>query len=273
MSTDVTKQYEKVADITGYKPNEIAVIANQVCKGANAFELAYFLNVCKSLDLNPFNKEIWAYKDNRDNLIVFTGRDGMLSKAQKHPLYNGMRSSEVRKNDKIEIDIPNGKINHAFNPIDDRGDIVGAYCIVFRKGGEPLIEWSEMKVYDKGFSVWKTDPVAMIKKVAEVHALKKAFGFSGIQLESDFDINNGVASPADHVEKDWDRYNYAGELLRNSTYDDDIKTQLEIKIANCNSTELEEMIKNLKDCQAPSMNIGPGEAQQLTLESTENPKK
>ncbi len=35
----------------------------------------------------------------------------------------------------------------------------------------------------------------MIKKVAESHALKKAFGISGIQSEYDFNFNDNKATP------------------------------------------------------------------------------
>jgi len=254
MKTEIEK-YQKVADMTGYEPNQVAVVADQIAKGSNQFELAYFLNVCKEYDLSPFKKEIWCYKDGKGNLIIFTGRDGLLSKAQKNPLFNGLRSSEVRANDTITIDIPNGKIDHTFVPGTERGDIIGAYCIVFRKGGEPLVEWVDFMAYNKGYSTWKSDPVAMIKKVAESHALKKAFGLSGVQIETDWDVDqDGTARPGDHVEKDWDRIQYAGDLLRTSTYDDDTKEVISIKINNASIQELEEIVANLKDCQSENVN-------------------
>ena len=96
METEL-KKYQKVSDITGYEPNQVAVIADQIAKGANSFELAYFLNVCKDMDLSPFKKEIWAYKDGKGNLIIFAGRDGLLSKAQKNPLFNGSYGKEFGK--------------------------------------------------------------------------------------------------------------------------------------------------------------------------------
>jgi len=248
------EQYKKVAEITGYEANQVAVVANQIAKGANAFELAYFLNVCKDMGLSPFKKEIWAYKDHKGNLIIFAGRDGLLSKAQKNPLFNGLRSSEVRASDKIEIDIPNGKIDHVFTPGKDRGTIIGAYCFVFRKNGEPLIEWVDFEAYNTGYATWKSDPAAMIKKVAESHALKKAFGLSGVQIDTDWDVRDNIASPSDHVDKDWDKISYAGELLRTSTYDDDTKEALSIKINNSNMSELDVMIVNLKDSQGEDVN-------------------
>ena len=126
---------------------------------------------------------------------MFAGRDGFLSRAQRSPAFNGIRSSEVCENDDFEIDIANNKIKHVFGK-EKRGEIIGAYCIVFRKDGEPTIEYSDIKTYDKGRAVWKSHKAEMIKKVSEIHALKKAFGISGLQSEYDFDIKrNGVAVP------------------------------------------------------------------------------
>ena len=41
----------------------------------------------------------------------------------------------------------------------------------------------------------------MIKKVAESKALKLAFGISNIQIEDDFNIQNGVALPSKEEKK------------------------------------------------------------------------
>lgn len=181
--------YDKLSVQFGWTDIEIATIQSTVAKGTNKVELAYFLSLAKSLDLNPFNKEIWCYKDNKNNLLIFSGRDGFLKKSQQNPAYNGLRSSEVCENDVFALDIPNAVINHTIKGV-DRGKIIGGYSIVFRKDGEPTIEWAEFKTYDKGWNAWKTHPAEMIKKVAECHALKKAFGITGIESEYDYDAKN-----------------------------------------------------------------------------------
>lgn len=177
-----------------YTPEQIGVIQKNVAKDTTIAELAYFLNVCKTMELNPFNKEVWCYKDGRGNLLIFAGRDGFLSKAQKNPAFNGIRSSEVCEKDNFSIDIANNSIIHSHNG-KERGVIIGAYAIVFRKGGEPTIEYADFATYNKGYNAWKTHPSEMIKKVPEAHALKKAFGISGVQVEYDWEINQGVAIP------------------------------------------------------------------------------
>lgn len=192
---------DKISKVTGYSSEEIAIAKSTVAKGTTDSELAYFMNVAKTVGLNPFNKEIWCYKDSKGNLLVFTGRDGFLSKAQSNPLYDGIRSSEVYEKDEFSLDIANAKINH-LKKFTDKGQIIGAYAIVFRKGGEPTIEWADFSVYNKGYNTWKTNPAEMIKKVAESHALKKAFGISGIQSEYDYEVKDGKAMPMSIITDD-----------------------------------------------------------------------
>lgn len=171
-----------------YSQDEIRVIKDSVAKGTTDTELKYFLSVCKSTNLNPFMKEIWCYKDNKNTLLVFAGRDGFLSNAQKNPMYNGIRSCDVCENDDFILDMIDPK-NNKHVIAKDRGKLLGAYAIVFRKEGEPTISYVDFKSYDRGFNAWKSHPAAMIKKVAETQALKLAFGMSGIQSEHEFDID------------------------------------------------------------------------------------
>ena len=196
---EVNEINERISNSVGkYTAAEVGIIKNSIAKTLSNSELAYFLNVCKTVDLNPFNKEIWAYKDNRGNLLIFAGRDGFLAKAQKNPRFAGMRSCEIRENDDWEINIPEGEINHRINKrLSERGAIIGAYAFVFRIQGRATIEYVDFDTYNKGFSTWKSHPSEMIKKVAEAHALKKAFGISGIQTEYDFNYENGVVIPID----------------------------------------------------------------------------
>lgn len=179
-----------------YTPEQIGVIQKNVAKGTTNLELAYFLNVCKTMQMNPFNKEVWCYKDNRGNLLIFSGRDGFLSKAQQNPLFNGIRSIEIRENDKYAIDVINNEITHKITHNQkERGKIIYGVAVVYRKDGEPTIEIADFDTYNKGYNTWKTHPAEMIKKVAESHALKKAFGISGIQSEHDFNVKGEIVEP------------------------------------------------------------------------------
>ena len=193
----ITLNEEKIAQEFGFTAAQVAIAKRTVAKTANLVELAFFLNVAKSQDLDPFNKEIWCYKDHKNNLIIFAGRDGMLRKAMRSKDFGGLRSSEVCANDEFEMDIPNGEITHKVTSKtkEGRGAIVGAYAIAFRKGGEPTIEYAHIEDYDKKQMTWNSHKAAMIKKCAEHRALKMAFGFTGLQSEEEFFIKNGVAYP------------------------------------------------------------------------------
>jgi len=190
VNVPVTVNQAKIASaITMFSPEEVAVIKNTVAKNTTDTELAFFLFTCQSTGLNPLIKEIWCYKDNKGNLLIFAGRDGFLKKAQSHAKFGGMRSGVVRESDIWEVDIPNGKVAHQINQSKkDRGPILGAYCIVFRINEEPTVVWVDFESYNRGFSVWTSHPDDMILKVAEIKALKKAFGMSELQSEFDWKV-------------------------------------------------------------------------------------
>lgn len=197
----ISTTHEKMTKVSNFSSEEIAVIQNTVAKGTTATELAYFLQVAKSTGLNPFIKQIWCYKDNKGNVIILAGRDGFLAIAQKNPKWNGMVSSEVGSNDTFNVDVINGVIEHKPN-YNDRGTLIGAYCLIKPKGVDvATYEWADIKTYDKNQFIWNSHKTEMIKKVAEVHALKKAFGISGIYCEDEMIIEAQVESTANWRDK------------------------------------------------------------------------
>jgi len=247
MEIQTTKNDTKIAKVSGdYSPEQIAIIKNTVAKGVTDLELAFFINLSQSLGLNPFNKEIWCYKDYKGNLISFSSRDGFLKMAQKNPLWNGIVSSEVRENDFFEVNIPKGEINHKPVYNKERGKIIGAYCYVKPKGCETAtIEWADFSTYNKNQFVWKSHPAEMIKKVAEIKALKKAFGIAGLQNEDDFEVQNDKVYAKDTEGVDYNRINYAEQLMQTSTIDDDEKYRLEKELKDVSNNRMDEIIEYL----------------------------
>ena len=233
---DTMVQYQKLTGLTGFQSEMIAILHNTVAKGTTVSELAYFLSVCKAIDLNPLNREVWCYKDSIGNLLVFTGRDGFLAKAQKNQKWNGMRSSEVRQNDVFRMDIFNNKIIHEIT-VGDRGEILGAYCIVFVKDCEPTIEWVSFGDYNKGKNTWLKFPSDMIKKVAECHALKKAFGMSNLVSEYDFEIKDNIAYNGGYIEAE-SKDNKVDERVEKLIDSAKTKESLEKLFSKCNTPEL-----------------------------------
>ncbi len=233
-----------------FTPEEIGILKNTIAKGATDLELSYFLNVARVYDLNPFTKQIWFYKDSKGNMIVFAGRDGFLAKAQRDSRWNGIASDVIREGEKYEINIALGQISHVKDVL-SKAKIIGAYAICKPKGCEiSTIEWADFDTYNKGYNVWKADPVAMIKKVAESHCLAKAYGISGLAVEEDF--KEGTAYPIDHEERpSVNAIGYADTLLYNCTLDEDTKVIIENKLCDqtLTNSELEEIIAQLKESQ------------------------
>lgn len=203
----------KISTMSNFTPEQVMLIKATVAKGTNDNELAYFLSVAKSVNLNPMLKQIWCYKDKQGNLLMFAGKDGFLAIAQRDARWNGITSAYVCENDNFEIDIPNGIVKHSFSA-KERGKIIGAFAIVKPKGCElATIEWADIATYDKKQFVWSSHKGDMIMKVAEIHALKKAFGISGLNDEYDFNIQNNVALPLETASPENDLDNIKKKII------------------------------------------------------------
>jgi len=190
-----------------YNKEQINTIKNTVAKGATDDELKMFLHICQKYQLDPFLKEIWFIKrakkakDKNGNwdyrklpdgsidysgaeTMMMTSRDGYLRVAQDDVNFNGIKSFVVKEGDVFEVDAQTDQIIHKFGV--KRGKILGAWCAVYHKQRRPVIcfvDYSEY--YDDKSTTWKKYPSAMIMKVAEVLALKRQFGISGLVTQEE----------------------------------------------------------------------------------------
>lgn len=145
----------------------------------NQSEFNAFVGMGKASGLNPFLKEIWAvkYQDNAPAQI-FVGRDGYRKAAQRNQEYDYHECDAVYSNDVFKRNSISGEINHEYN-LKDRGELIGAYCIVKRKNSSrPCYTWVKLSEYSTGKSLWNPQtgkPETMIKKVAECQGLRAAF--------------------------------------------------------------------------------------------------
>lgn len=171
-----------------WTPEQVDTIRNTVAYGANDSELKMFLTLAAKYELDPFAKEIWFVRMGGRNTII-TGRDGYLKIANRNPAYDGMTSDVVHAGDKFIKD--GNEIRHAYT-LSNRGPIVGAYAMVYRKDrSTPSYFFAPFNEYNKGgiSGVWSQYPSAMIVKVAEACALKRAFSISGLTTEEE--VGNG----------------------------------------------------------------------------------
>lgn len=168
----------------GYNQEQVNLIKNTVAKGATNDELQMFMYLANQYSLDPFKKEIWFMKYNNQTNIM-TSRDGYLKYAQLNEDFEGLMSFVVKEGDVFEIDASEYKVTHKFGA--NRGHIIGAWARCDRKGKKPFIAYVEFSEYNKGTSIWKSYPSAMIQKVAEVFVLKRAFGINGLVTKEEID--------------------------------------------------------------------------------------
>lgn len=171
----------------GYNQEQVNLIKNTVAKGATNDELQMFMYLANQYSLDPFKREIWFMKYNNQTNIM-TSRDGYLKYAQLNEDFEGLMSFVVKEGDVFEIDASEYKVTHKFGA--KRGHILGAWARCDRKGKKPFIAYVEFSEYNKGTSIWKSYPSAMIQKVAEVFVLKRAFGINGLVTKEEIDAED-----------------------------------------------------------------------------------
>ncbi len=204
MSDEFINNSENTAEITitqqTHEPHkwtdeEINTIKNTVAKDATDEELKMFLSLASAHGLNPFQHEIWFVKMGDKNTII-TARDGYLKIAQNSPHFLGLESDVVYAGDKFLKD--KDGIHHSYT-LSNRGAIIGAYAMVYRDDRTvPAYFFAPFSNYNRRGGVWLQYPHAMIIKVAESMALKRAFAINGLvtQEEIGYDGNKQILSAA-----------------------------------------------------------------------------
>jgi len=151
------------------------LLKTTICKTATESELSFFLELCKATGLNPFLKQIWfvKYTDSkgRIEMMMMAGRDGFLQIANRHPMFDGMDSGVEYQAD--------GK-TPAFG-----------WAKVYRKDrSHPATFRAPYGEYTRGsgHKAWGKTPSAMIQKVAEANALKRAFSIDGLAVDEELPV-------------------------------------------------------------------------------------
>ncbi|MBQ7262847.1 MAG: recombinase RecT [Synergistaceae bacterium] len=209
MAAEIVKA-EQQGDL-GLVPNwtqqQVDTIRRTVAKGATQEELDMFLHLSRTYGLDPFAKEIWFIKMGREP-IIFTSRDGYLKIANRDPRFDGMEADVVYAGDSFRK--TKDGVEHVYGA-KDRGAPIGAYCIVHRSDRRiPTYVFAPYKDYHKGGN-WNTYPHAMILKVAEAQALKRAFSISGLVTREEIIDDGGrpraAAGPSRQTKREiWDRF-------------------------------------------------------------------
>ena len=151
-----------------YNPQQIQLIRDMCAKDCTDNEFLLLMQLAKTYQLDPFAKQIWAIKYGNNPAAIFCGRDGFLAIAHRSGKFDGMESG-TRK---------------------DGDDLVG-WCRVYRKDmSRPFEVEVSLSEYSTGKNLWQTKPKTMIVKVAESHALRRAFGISGLYAPEEIDTGD-----------------------------------------------------------------------------------
>lgn len=196
---------------------QIEAIRRTVAKDCSDAELVMFLELCARYELDPFAKQIFAAKMGGQVQIIVS-RDGLLAHADRKADFLGMTGDVVRADDTFEVEWTDGeiaKLRHAYNGFKDRGEIVGAWAMVKRKGRGKTYFFAPFSEY-KGKNVWDKNPSAMILKVPESYALRKAYSISGIVGEEEVTASRSVQNLSELPdEPDWGDDEVLAERLQN----------------------------------------------------------
>ena len=153
---------------TQYNPQQIQLIRDMCARDCTDNEFLLLMQLAKTYQLDPFAKQIWAVKYGNNPAAIFCGRDGFLAIAHRSGKFDGMESG-TRK---------------------DGDDLIG-WCRVYRKDmSRPFEVEVSLSEYSTGKNLWLTKPKTMIVKVAESHALRRAFGISGLYAPEEIDTGD-----------------------------------------------------------------------------------
>lgn len=179
----------KTSSNTTSQENEL-LIRKSVAPLATDDEFKTFMYLCKEYDLDPLKKEIYFIKyGNKTSML--TSRDGYLKIANLNANFNGIESDVVYHSD-ILTKRDDGSLHISYGTdhlLFDKSKLSGAFCSVFRKdrGKATTVFVSIKEYYKKDAPIWQQYTNAMILKVAEAMALKRAFAISGLTTKEEIE--------------------------------------------------------------------------------------
>ena len=199
-STEVAERKPGIlsAARTDFDKAQIQAIKASVAKDCSDAELVMFLEVCARYQLDPFTKQVFAAKMNGDRgpVSIIVSRDGLLAHAHRQSDFVKMDGDVVHANDGFESSMINGErtIVHTVKAPADRGAIVGAWAMVERKDHGQTYFFAPLSEYKRNSPIWGKHPSAMILKVAESYALRKAYSISGVVGEAEVEASNPASN-------------------------------------------------------------------------------
>jgi phage recombination protein Bet len=148
--------------------SKLDLVKSMVAKGCTNDEFDLLCHLARTYHLDPLAREIWAIRYGQNPAQIFVGHAGLINLALRSGKLDGLQ---------CEIVDPNGE-----DPV--------ARATVWRNDmTHPIVAevyWSEYGKDAKN-PLWRTKPRTMLRKTAEVHALRRAFALSGLYTEEEMD--------------------------------------------------------------------------------------
>lgn len=132
-------------------------------------DVVQFINICKYNQLNPFLKEAYLVKYGNNPAQMIVSKEAFLKRANNDPNYDGLEAGIIIQRGEEVLEIEGGFML----PTDI---LLGGWAKVYHKQRRvPFVSKVSFKEFSKGQSTWNQMPATMIRKVAEVQALREAF--------------------------------------------------------------------------------------------------
>jgi phage recombination protein Bet len=175
-------------------------IKKMVAQAATDDEFKSFMYLCNTYNLDPLKKEIYFIKYGGRSTVI-TSRDGYLKIANLNENFNGIESEVVYQGD-VLAKRDDGSLLITYGPehlLFDKSKLTGAFCNVFRKdrAKSTTVFVSIKEYYKKDAPIWQQYTNAMILKVAEAMALKRAFAISGLVTKEEIDGKDSIEQELD----------------------------------------------------------------------------
>lgn len=132
-------------------------------------DIVQFMSICKYNQLNPFLNEAYLVKFGTQPAQMIVSKEALMKRAEECSTYEGIQAGVIVMRDSQPIELEGS----FFLPTDK---LVGGWAKVYRSDRKfPIIAKVRLEEYDKKQSTWNEKPSTMIKKVAQVQALREAF--------------------------------------------------------------------------------------------------
>lgn len=123
-------------------------------------EVAAFLTVAQEHNLNPFKKEIYAFRGQDGGIHPIVPIDGWCNIINSHPALDGIEFLDRE---------------------DEQGGLIATVCTIHRKDRkQPTVVAEYLDECKRNIDTWKKWPRRMLRHKALIQCARVAFGFSGI---------------------------------------------------------------------------------------------